>query len=199
MCKTVIVFLFISLLSLVPFDYAYAIWLNLTEEQTKEAVEYGKANKDKNMLEFLDEWVVVREPGIERVGINTKFSLIALAAREAALQNRELTPKEIEEKKAAGEGCLSFRAVLYGPSADFAKYLYVALEYQDKYIVPVRKHNQERAVPRGWWPGKPHLFYAVCEYDFPDYFVDPSHVVTLVIFSEFEPDRRFLFELAGMR
>ncbi|HHT9125442.1 MAG TPA: hypothetical protein ACFYD6_06430 [Candidatus Brocadiia bacterium] len=199
MCR-IISILFISFLFFVPYNHAHAVWLNLTEEQTKQAVEYGKANKNTNVLEFFDEWVVVREEsGIERVGINTKFSIVAFVAREAAIQNKELTPKEIEEKTAAVNGLLSFQAVLYGPSADFAKYLDVALEYKGQYILPVRKHNQQRAQPRGWWPGKPPLFCAICEYDFPDYFVDPRHIVTLVILSEFEPDRRFVFDLSRMR
>lgn len=198
MVKTITI-LFISFLFFIPCNYAYAIWVNLTEEQTKQAVEYGKANKDKDMLEFLNEWVVVREDsGIERVGLNTKFSLVALAAREAALQNKELTPEEIEKKKAAVEGILAFRAVLYGPSAEFSRYLDVVLEYKDKYILPVRKHNAQRALPRGWWAGRPPLFCGICEYDFPDYFVDPQHIVTLVILS-LEPDRRFLFNLSSMR
>ncbi len=198
MRKIIITFLFISFF--VPYNCAYAIWANLTEEQTKQAVEYGKANKDKGLLEFFNEWVVVREESsVERVGINTKFSIVALAAREAAIQNRELTPKEIEEKKAEVNGLLSFRAVLYGPSADFARYLDVVLEYKDKYIIPVRKHNEQRAQPRGWWPGRPPYYCAICEYDFPDFAVDPRHVVTLVIFSQFEPDRRFQFDLSRIR
>lgn len=199
MHRIITIFLFILFLFSVPCDYTYAIWLNLTEEQTKEAVKYGKDGKDKNMLEFFSEWVVVGKSGVERVGINTKFSLIALAAKEAAIQNRELTPEEIEKKTAGVNGTLSFQAVLYGPSAGFAKYLHVVLEYKDQYIIPIRKHNPERAMPRGWWPGKPHLFYAVCEYDFPDYFVDPHLTVTLLIFSELDPDRRFRFELSGIR
>lgn len=199
MRKIIITFLFILFLVPVSRNCAWAVWLNLTEEQTKQAVEYGKANKDKDMLEFLNEWVVVREGSIERVGVNTKFSIIALAAREAAIQNRELTPKEIEEKMAEVNGLLSFRAVLYGPSSEFARYMDVVLEYKDKYIIPLRKHNPPQAQPRGWWAGRPPLFCAVCAYDFPDYFVDPRHVVTLVILSEFENDRRFVFDLSLMR
>lgn len=199
MRRIIIVFLFISFLAATFSNDAHAIWVNLTEEQTKQAVEYGKANKDKDLLEFFNEWVVVRESAIERVGLNTKFSLIALAAREAAVQNRELTPEEIEKKMAEVNGILPFRAVLYGPSPDFAKYLDVVLEYKDKYILPVRKHNAQRAMPRGWWPGSPPLYCGVCEYDFPDYFVNPQHIVTLVILSPFEPDRKFLFNLSSMR
>ncbi|MGR3310804.1 MAG: hypothetical protein ACUZ77_08510 [Candidatus Brocadiales bacterium] len=199
MHKIITFFLFILFLFSVPHNYAYAIWPNLTEEQTKQAIEYGKVNKDTSMLEFFSEWVIIGEKGLERIGINTKFSIIALAAREAALQNRELTPEEIKEKTAVVDGLISIQAVLYGPSAEFAKHLDVVLEYKDKYIIPVRKQNAQRAMPRGWWPGKSPLYCAICAYDFPDYFIDPRHVVTLVVISHFEPDRRFVFDLSLMR
>lgn len=44
---------------------AYAVYFFLTDEQIRQAIEYGEKNKDLDYISFFDEWVVVSHDGYE--------------------------------------------------------------------------------------------------------------------------------------
>ena len=178
---------------------AYAIYYNLTDEQIKEAVEYGENNKDTDYFTFLDEWMTVAGDGYEWAALNTKFSILAYEAKQAALESRKLTQAEISRFPLEVDDILSFHVVLYGNSSDFAKDYHAVLLYKNKSIQPFTEQNDAHAKPANLGVRISTSYRAICKYDFPNYYVEPDAEVILVIISPLNKERMFVFHLKEMR
>ena len=181
------------------FQKAYAIYYNLTDEQIKEAVEYGENNKDTDYFTFLDEWMTVAGDGYEWAALNTKFSILAYEAKQAALESRKLTQAEISHFPLEVEDILSFHVVLYGNSSDFAKDYHAVLLYKNKPIQPFTEQNDAHAKPTNPGVRIPTSYRAICKYDFPNYYIEPDAEIILVVISPSNKERRFAFKLGEMR
>ena len=175
----------------------YAIYYNLTDEQIKEAVEYGENNKDTDYFTFLDEWMTVAGDGYEWAALNTKFSILAYEAKQAALKSRKLTQAEIMRFPLEVGDILSFHVILYGNSSDFAKDYHAVLLYKNKQIQPFDEQNDAHAKPANLGVRIPASYRAICKYDFPNYYIEPDAEIILVIISPLNKERMFVFHLKG--
>ena len=75
-----VLFLFFSF-----FENANAVYYSLSDEQIRQAIEYGENSKDTDYFAFLDEWTTVAGDGYEWAALNTKFSILAYEAKQTAL------------------------------------------------------------------------------------------------------------------
>lgn len=194
-------FLFLWILCLV-FTFsksAHAVYYNLSDEQIRQAIVYGEKNKDSDYISFLGEWVNVSQDGYEWAALNTKFSILAYEAKQAALASKKLTETQIYQSLSEVEDILSFRVVLYGNSPDFAKDYRAVLLYKNKPIQPVNEQNDTHAKLTNIGIRIPSTYRATCRYDFPNYFVEPDEEVVLIILSPLNKERRFIFNLKEMR
>lgn len=194
----------IPFLLLVFFFFAFsqdalAVCYFPSDEQMKEAIEYGEKNKDLDYISFLSEWVNVSDDGYEWAVLNTKFSILAYGAKQAASASKKLTETQIYQLISEVEDILSFRVVLYGNSPDFTKDYHAVLLYRNKPIQPVNEQNDAHARPANLGIRIPVTYRATCRYDFPNYFVEPDEEVTLVVISPLNNERRFVFNLKEMR
>lgn len=180
-------------------EKANAIYYSLSDEQINQAIEYGENNKDTDYFTFLDEWMTVADDGYEWAALNTKFSILAYEAKQAALKSGKLTQTEIIHLQLEVEDMLSFRVVLYGNSSDFTKDYHAVLLYKNKPIQPFNEQNDIYAKPANLGVRIPTSYRAICKYDFPNYYVEPDTEVVLVIISPLIKERRFTFHLKEMR
>ncbi len=192
-------FILIIFLFFIFSENTLAIYYDLTDEQIKQAVEYGESNKDRDYFLFLDEWMVVADDAYEWAALNTKFSILAYEAKQAMLTSKKLTQTETIQFMFEVEDILSFHVVLYGNSADFAKNYQSVLLYKNKPIQPVNEQNDTNAKSANLGVRLPALYRATCRYDFPNYYVEPDAEVVLVIISPLNKERRFVFNLKEMR
>ncbi|MBM4055477.1 MAG: hypothetical protein FJ264_12615 [Planctomycetes bacterium] len=199
MVRKPIVFSVILAISMISQSAAHAVFYDLTDEQITQAVEYGQKNKDHDYVFFLAEWVSTSKDWYEWAAINTKFSIVAYESKNAALAGKTLTDEEITQFMFEAEGIFSFQVVLYGSSPDFTKDYHAVLLYGDKPIQPVLEQNDMNAKMMNIGLRKPSYYRAICRYDFPNYFVDPNAEVILVIISPLHKERRFFFNLGGIR
>jgi len=194
-----ILFILIIFLFFIFSKNTLAIYYDLTDEQIKQAIEYGESNKERDYFLFLDEWMIVADDAYEWAALNTKFSILAYEAKQAALTSKKLTQTEIIQFLLEVEDILSFHVVLYGNSADFAKDYCAVLLYKNKPIQPLNEQNDTHAKPASLGIRLPTLYRATCRYDFPNYYVEPDAEVVLVIISPLNKERRFVFNLREMR
>ena len=180
-------------------ENANAVYYRLSDEQIKEAVEYGENNKDTDYFTFLDEWMTVAGDGYEWAALNTKFSILAYEAKQAALESRKLTQAEISRFPLEVEDILSFHVVLYGNSSDFAKDYHAVLLYKNKPIQPFTEQNDAHAKPANLGVRIHTSYRAICKYDFPNYYIEPDAEIILVIISPLNKERMFVFHLKEMR
>lgn len=178
---------------------AHSVYYFPSDEQIREAIEYGEKNKDLDYISFFSEWVNVSNDGYEWAALNTKFSILAYEAKQAALASRKLAGDQIFQLISEVEDILSFRVVLYGNSPEFAKDYHAVLLYKNKPIQPVNEQNDEHARPTNLGIRIPATYRATCRYDFPNYYVEPDEKVTLIILSPLNKERRFVFNLKEMR
>ncbi len=71
--------------------------VKLSEKQIREAIAYGKANRNTPLTEFEKEWMVDLGYGVGVASLCSPFHRLAYRARVLAAQYRELTPAEIDE------------------------------------------------------------------------------------------------------
>lgn len=190
--------MWILVLFFVFLKEAGAVYYSLSDEQVKQAIEYGEDSKEADYFTFLDEWMTVAGDGYEWAALNTKFSILAYEAKQAALASRILTQTEIIHLQLEADDILSFFVVLYGNSADFAKDYRAVLLYKNKPIQPFCEQNDSSAklVNLGRIPSS---YRALCKYDFPNYYVESDAEVVLVVISPSNKERRFVFHLGEMR
>jgi hypothetical protein len=180
-------------------EKANAVHYSLSEEQISQAIEYGENNKDTDYFTFLDEWMTVADDGYEWAALNTKFSILAYEAKQAALESRKLTQTEIIRFPLEVEDILSFHVILYGNSSDFTKDYHAVLLYKNKSIQPIIEQNDTHAKPANLGVRISTSYRAICKYDFPNYYVEPDAEVILVIISPLNKERMFVFHLKEMR
>lgn len=192
------IFVTLFLLLLPSIKPALAVWPDLDQSQMQEAIQYGKKFKHCNNDRFLKEWTVVLQRDGDRVGVYTKFNLLAMAARDAAKESRDLRPDEIEAILGEAENKLAFKLILYGNSPDFTQRFHAVLHYNDAYIQPTHKLNAP-GEPFGWWPMAPSVFRAFCSYEFPLNEIDPDAEVSLIIINPQGGEKELFFDLSKMR
>ena len=191
--------LWILFLFIVVSENANAVYYSLSDEQIRQAIEYGENSKDTDYFVFLDEWTTVAGDGYEWATLNTKFSLLAYEARRAALESRKLTQTEIIQFPLEAEDILSFHVVLYGNSSDFTKDYHAVLLYKNKPIQPIIEQNDTHAKPANLGVRISTSYRAICKYEFPNYYVESDAEVILIIISPSNKERRFAFKLGEMR
>ena len=189
-----VLFLFFSF-----FENANAVYYSLSDEQIRQAIEYGENNKDTDYFTFLDEWMTVAGDGYEWAALNTKFSILAYEAKQAALESRKLTQAEIIRFPLEAEDILSFHVVLYGNSSDFSKDYHAVLLYKNKPIQPFTEQNDAHAKPANLGVRIHTSYRAICKYDFPNYYIEHDAEIILVVISPSNKERRFVFNLKEMR
>ena len=194
-----VILLWILFLFIVVSENANAVYYSLSDEQIRQAIEYGENSKDTDYFAFLDEWTTVAGDGYEWATLNTKFSLLAYEARQAALESRKLTQTEIIQFPLEAEDILSFHVILYGNSSDFTKDYHAVLLYKNKPIQPIIEQNDTHAKPANLGVRISTSYRAICKYDFPNYYVEPDAEVILVIISPLNKERMFVFHLKEMR
>ena len=178
---------------------AGAVYYNLSDEQVKQAIEYGEDSKEADYFTFLDEWMTVAGDGYEWAALNTKFSILAYEAKQAALASRILTQTEIIQLQLEADDILSFFVILYGNSADFAKDYRAVLLYKNKPIQPFCEQNDSSAKLVNLGVRISSSYRSLCKYDFPNYYVESDAEVVLVVISPSNKERRFVFHLGEMR
>lgn len=194
-----LVFQFIIFVFCVFPPNSYAVYYGPSDEQIRQAIEYGEKKKDADYTTFLSEWMTVSNDGYEWAALNTKFSILAYEAKQAALTSKKLTQTEIIQFLLEVEDILSFHVVLYGNSADFTKDYHAVLIYKGKPVQPVSEQNDINSRPASLGIRIPLLYRAVCRYDFPNYYIEPDAEVVLVVMSPLNKERRFIFNLSDMR
>ncbi len=177
----------------------YAVYYDLSDEQIKQALELGEKNKNMDNTAFLSEWMSLSNDRYEWAALNTKFSILAYEAKQAALASKNLTKPQILQFISEVEDTLSFHVILYGSSPDFARSYQAVLLYKNKPIRPILEQNDEHAKVANMGTRIPVSYRAMCRYDFPNYYIEPVAEVTLVIISPLNKERRFTFDLSKMR
>lgn len=199
MLKMKRIILWIVFLLLLFSKNVYAVYYDLSDEQIKQALEFGEKNKDMDNTAFLNEWMSLSNERYEWAALNTKFSILAYEAKQAALASKNLTKPQILQFMSEVEETLSFHVVLYGSSPDFACSYQAVLLYKNKPIRPILEHNDEHAKAANLGMRIPLIYRAMCRYDFPNYYIEPVAEVTLVIISPLNKERQFTFDLSKMR
>ncbi|TLD40728.1 MAG: hypothetical protein JETT_3021 [Candidatus Jettenia ecosi] len=195
------IFLWILFLLFAFSNDSYAVYYTLSSEQIRQAIEYGKKNKDADPVSFLDEWIRVSDSDnvYEWAGLHTKFSTLAYEAKKASQASKNLTEEQISQLLSEKEDILSFIVILYGNSYDFAQDYHAVLLYKNKPIQPVLEQNNSRGTASNLEFKRSIAYRAECRYEFPNYYVEPDAEVTLVILNPLNNEKRFLFRLGEMR
>jgi len=178
-----------------------AFYPYLSEDQIKEAIHYGKDNKDTG-LAFFKEWEVNFGWGIGIAQLYSPFFLLASCAQEAAREYRSVSDYE-KEAALTGQGHLTFNLFLWGDSIAFGKGYHAVLLYKGKYIQPFLKKNDELAE----WDKTVSKYEGHFIYDFSlvstvddeKISIDPSGKVTLIIIPWVGEEIRFQFDLSKIR
>lgn len=200
-----------------------AIWVNLTPEQIQEAIAYGKSTKEKELREewrigmdlrngtlvtwefYIDD-LIKKAMGqsstlsrwISFVEVKTEFREIALQARKAFIQYRELSPAEIKEAIAKVQDKLIFDISTNTNILSFVKDYHAVIECKGKIIQPIYKNNDVESWATAWSPESPQ-YCAKCVYAFPINEIDPDSQITLILIRPHEGEVHFPFDLSKMR
>jgi hypothetical protein len=179
----------LSLMWISPLD---ALLLTLTPQDRDEAVRTGRRSViDEN---WGGEWRVDAGAG-QAVTVMTPFHRLALAARNSALRNQELKPRDVEVLLKNLEGKLMFWATLRGGRVDFTRFYAPALVAGPQEIKASFSQNERTALR-----GDDGQFTARCLYVFPTEKVDPRATVTLLVRDgEEKLVAKFTVDLSAMR
>ncbi|HEX7786662.1 MAG TPA: hypothetical protein VF653_10610 [Methylomirabilota bacterium] len=179
----------LSLTCTAPVDAAL---FALTPRDRDEAVRAGRRSVIEE--QWGAEWRVDNGSG-EAVVVMTPFHRLALAARNAAFQDRELKPRDIESVLKDREGKLVLWVTLRGSRVDFARYYAPALLFRQREIKASFAQNERTALR-----GDDGRFTARCLYVFSADGVDPKATVTLLVRDvEEKVVAKFTVDLASMR
>jgi hypothetical protein len=179
----------LSLMWISPLD---ALLLTLTPQDRDEAVRTGRRSViDEN---WGGEWRVDAGAG-QAVTVMTPFHRLALAARNSALRNQELKPRDVEVLLKNLEGKLMFWATLRGGRVDFTRFYAPALVAGPQEIKASFSQNERTALR-----GDDGQFTARCLYVFPTENLDPRATVTLLVRDREEKlVAKFTVDLSAMR
>lgn len=140
------------------------------------------------------EWRVRGGDG-QLVTVMTPFHRLALAARNAAFQDKELKPRDVESLMRDQQGKLVFWATLRGGRADFARFYAPALLARRQEIKASFTQNERTALR-----GEDGQYIARCLYVFPAADLDPRGTVLLLVRDgEEKVVAKFAVDLATMR
>ncbi len=191
--------LWIIFLSFVFSSNVYAVYYSLSDEQIRQAIEYGEKGKDADDVSFLAEWVSVSDDGYEWATLNTKFSILAYEAKQSSLTFKKLTEVQMSRVLSEVEDVLSFHVILYGNASHFTKDCHAVLLYKNKRIQPINEQNDPHSKATNLGTQTTTTYRAACRYDFPNYCVEPDANIVLVIIGPFNKERKFSFNLKEMR
>lgn len=174
---------------------AQAIWVDLTPEQTDQALKVGGFQASMgNSAKFMEKWSVNLGPGKGAALLMTEFLAVAFAAEAAAKNMQSLQPWEVQDARARASGKLVFSVTTFGDRPEYADGL-------RGWVVDGKREIQNTH----WQNGAPEAaegggFVADSTFWFPMEGVDPEAKVTLVI-RQAGTDRewRFPFDLSQMR
>lgn len=176
---------------------AEAIMIGLTPEQTKEAIEYGKAGKKTAMIDFSKEWSVSLGEKVGWATLYDEFHNLAYMARKAALENRELLPHEIK-KAVSQDNVLTFTATVLTDSMYYNYFRPSTLHFDDRVIAATYEFQPQMCEDSIYFPESPY-YVAACVYKFPIEGIDPNSKVTLAVVKPEGDELLFEFDLSKMR
>ena len=175
-----------------------AVLVDLTGEDVKEALRYGRDNKDTGYLEFFKDWRVDLGYGTGSARVITPFSKIAFEAKHAAPGDEPVDSEVIDEILEKSRGKLAFGVSVYGEARDFAQGARAVLVQKEKTIKPIESKPVMKAEPTDSWPNPP-AYRAICYYYFDTKEVDPDGTATLVVSLPGQKDVEFKFDLSGAK
>jgi hypothetical protein len=179
----------LSLICTSPLDAAS---FTLMPGDREDAMRAGR--RSVTTEDWAREWRVDGGGG-QGLTVMTPFHRLALAARNAAFQDRELRPKEIEALLKEQQGKLVFWATLRGGREDFARFYTPRLVARQREVKASFTQNERTALR-----GEDGRYTARCLYVFPTEGLDPRDSVTLLVQDiEEKPVARFAVDLAAMR
>jgi hypothetical protein len=176
---------------------AHALWKELSPQQFREALEYGKHQRETDMAEFSREWTVNLGDRVGWATLYTRFHSLAYKARKAAVEHRELTNKEIQ--KALGDGeTLTFTATLLCDALYYTRQRPATLRQGEKVVASSYEYLPDVCENSHFFPDSP-AYMASCVYKFPlkDFSTDTP--VTLVVIKPTGEELLFDFDLSKMR
>ena len=179
----------LSLICSSPLEAASFMLMPRDREDAMRAGRRGMTTED-----WAREWQVDGGGG-QRLTVMTPFHRLALAARNAAFQDRELRPKEIEALLKEQQGKLVLWATLRGGREDFARFYAPRLVARQREVKASFTQNERTALR-----GEDGRYTARCLYVFPTEGLDPRDAVTLLVQDAEEKSvARFAIDLAAMR
>lgn len=177
---------------------APAMLQKLNDEQTKDAILFGKRSVKLDIFDFLKEWMVDLGNDKGTAFIITEFLALANASRDAALRQLELNKFDIEDTLAKSSGKMVFRVTVFGAKADFAKDYTASIQAGSK-IIPTTFWKNNEGESYGDGKNRP-AFVADNDYYFPSDGIDPNGKITLVVHDKDGKDVvKFDFDLAKLR
>ncbi len=173
-----------------------AVLVELSEEDVKDAVQYGKDNKNAGYLEFFKDWRADLGYGAGSARVITPFSKIAFEAKHA--EDEGVDREVIEEILKESKGRLAFGVSVYGEARDFAQNASAVLIQGKKTVKPVESRPVMKAEVTDSWPNPP-AYRAICYFYFSTKGIDLEGTVALVVSVADQKDVRFNFDLSGIR
>jgi hypothetical protein len=174
---------------------AEAIWVDLTPEQTDQALQIGGFQASMgNPTRFMEKWSVNLGPGKGAALLMTEFLAVAFAAEAASKNFQSLQPWEVQDARARASGKLVFSVTTFGDRPDYADGL-------RGWVIDGKREIQNTH----WKNGTPEKaegggYVADSTFWFPMDGVDPDGKVTLVIRQNgTQKEWRFPFDLSQMR
>jgi hypothetical protein len=174
---------------------AHAIWVDLTPEQTDQALKIGGFQASMgNPARFMEKWSVNLGPGKGAALLMTEFLSVAFAAEAASKNMQSMQPWDVQDAIARASGKLVFSVTTYGDKPDYADAL-------RGWVIDGKREIQNTHWQNGTpEPAEGGTYVADSTFWFPIEGVDPDAKVTLVI-RQTGTDRewRFPFDLSLMR
>jgi len=174
---------------------ARAIWVDLTPEQSDQALKVGGFQASMgNSAKFMEKWSVNLGAGKGAALLMTEFLAVAFAAESAAKSMQSLQPWEVQDARARASGKLVFSVTTFGDKPEYADAL-------RGWVIDGKREIQNTH----WQNGTPEPaegggYVADSTFWFPMEGVDPDAKITLVIRqSGTDREWRFPFDLGQMR
>jgi len=176
---------------------AQATSLNLPPDQVKEAIQYGKQNKNLDFISFSKDWTVSLGKGKGFATLFTPYHNVAYKAKKFEIEHRDLSNREIFQALEIGNE-LVFTVTVYGDVFNFAVFQTAKLCQKDLEIKPIYAFKPDIADASEFWPNTPsHMARMV--FKFPVYDIDLNTPITLVVFDPEGDEVSFPFDLAKIK
>ncbi len=195
--RTTSLTLFVSILIISIAPQAQALWKEMTPQQIQEAVEYGRKGRDTHLLNFTREWTVNLGERVGWATLYTPFHSLAYKARKAAMENRELTDKDIKKALESAD-TLSFSVTMMCDDLYFNRQRPATLRQGEKVTASSYEFLPEICENSDFFPESP-AYVASCVYKFPSKDITPDAPVTLVVIKPSGEELAFPFELSKVR